>query len=105
MLHFRDHVIERPDLGTPLHAQVRRFQEMIAVHVRNDDRVDGLESEVIAQTIQRSVEELLVEQAAVGEQRMAVLRQDERKVRPEIQPFKLKQMRRNLPNIRNDRWL
>src|SRR5206468_6562324 len=95
VLHFRNHVFERPNLCAPLRTQMRCLEEMIAVHVRNDDRVDGLESEVLSQTIQRSVEELLIEQPAVGNQRMTVLRQDERKIRPEIQALKLKQMRRN----------
>jgi hypothetical protein len=72
---------------------------MVPVHVRNDDCIDALEAEVFSQTIQRGIEEFLVEQAAVGQERVAVLRQDERKVRPEIWSLKLKQVGGNLPNV------
>ena len=65
MFQLVHHVVERPDLRTPFFAQVRGFKKVVAVHVGDDDRVDGLESAVLAQTLQRRIQELLVEQSAI----------------------------------------
>ena len=85
VLHLVDHAVEGPDLRAPFLPQVRRFQEMVAMHVRDDDGVDGFQAEVLAQFPARAVvEELLVQQAAIHHQSAAAVGEDQPEIRPEV---------------------
>ena len=72
---------------------MRRFEEMVAVHVRDDDGVNRLESEVRAHPFERGVQHPLVEQSAIGEQRVTVVRENEREVHEGIRALEFEQVR------------
>src|SRR5215471_17125174 len=99
MFHFVDHVFKRPNFGAPFLTQMRGFQEMIAVHVGDDDGVDGFQAEVLSHAVERGIKEVLVQEAAVHYQAPPAIRQYEPKIWPEVPALKLKQMWGDLNDI------
>ena len=66
-----DHPLVRPDFVAPRLPHILVVEEVIAMHVGDEDRVDGLDAEPLAGRVEHAIEMLAIEEAAVDQQRMA----------------------------------
>lgn len=75
---------------------------MIAVHVGDDDGVNGFQAEVFPHPIEGGVEERLVQQPAVHHERASGRGEDQAEVPEETGALELEDTGRDLPDVRND---
>ena len=78
-------------------------EEVVAVHVGDEHRVDRLDPQPVAGPVEHAVEMLAVEKPAVDEQRMAVVGDEHVEVHPVLVPADLVEVRRDLPQVRHHR--